>query len=229
MVGRVGLATVAMKAAVTVAVMALAAPGCGDEVADPRPSTTTEATRLTTTLPPGTAPAGAAPVERLVVAPEGPRDGYDRDLFDHWVDADGDGCRTRCEVLAQERRTDLPGLPGGGWLSTYDGYTTDDPAELEVDHVVALAEAWDSGASGWSAQRRRDFANDLDEPGALAAVTSATNRSKADRDPASWQPPARDAWCGFATGWVTTKVKWGLSADEAEVRALTNMLRGCPT
>jgi hypothetical protein len=166
-------------------------------------------------------------VDLLVVAPEGGDAGYDRELFDYWIDADSDGCDTRCEVLEAERRTDLAGLPGGGWLSTYDGYTTADSSELEVDHVVALAEAWRSGASAWERARRAAFANDLDDPGALIAVTASANRSKGDRDPASWQPPNRGAWCEFATAWATTKARWGLSADQAEVGALKNMLAGC--
>ena len=164
-------------------------------------------------------------VGRLAVADEGPRAGYAAALFRHWTDVDGDGCDTRCEVLAAQRRTDLAGLPGGGWLSIYDGYTTSDPSELEIDHVVALAEAWDSGASSWDADRREAFANDPDE---LLAVTLATNRSKSDRDPAKWQPPNRDAWCQFGTTWTRVKLKWGLTADPAEVRALQNMLTGCP-
>ncbi len=176
---------------------------------------------VTTAPPADDVPAG---VDMHVIAPEGPRDGYDRSLFEHWIDDDGDGCRTRCEVLERERRTHLPGLPGGGWLSAYDGYSTPDPAELEVDHVVALAEAWDSGAATWDADRRRAFANDLD---ALTAVTAATNRSKGDRDPADWQPPARDAWCGYAAQWIEVKVRWSLTADEAEVGALRNLLAGC--
>lgn len=93
-------------------------------------------------------------VARLTVADEGPRSGYASTLFRHWTDVDGDGCDTRCEVLAAQRRTDLAGLPTGGWLSIYDGYTTPDPSELEIDHVVALAEAWDSGASSWDAGQR---------------------------------------------------------------------------
>ena len=75
--------------------------------------------------------------------------------------------------------------------------------------------------------RRQAFANDLDDPGALIAVTAATNRSKSDRDPASWQPPNEEAWCEFAAAWVTTKARWGLTADNAEVAALRNMLTGC--
>jgi hypothetical protein len=173
------------------------------------------------------APADGSVVDRLVVAPEGDGAGYDRDLFEHWSDADGDGCDTRCEVLETERRDDLEGLAGGGWLSIYDGYTTPDEGELEIDHVVALAEAWRSGAASWDPGRREAFANDLDDPGALVAVTAATNRSKSDRDPASWQPPDRSAWCWFAGAWATTKVRWELTADRAEVDALRNMLAGC--
>jgi len=188
-------------------------------------TTTSEAVAPTTSTLAGDA-AAAAWIDRLVVQPESTDKGYERALFEQWIDADGDGCDTRCEVLAAERRSDLPGLDSG-WLSIYDGYSTDDSTELDVDHVVALAEAWRSGASAWDAGRRRDFANDLDEPDALIAVTASTNRSKGDRDPAEWQPPNHAAWCQWALGWARTKVRWGLTADEAEVRALRNIVAGC--
>ena len=70
------------------------------------------------------------------------------------------------------------------------------------------------------------FANDLDS-GQLVAVTAATNRSKSDRDPADWQPPNRDAWCEWGAAWIGVKAKWDLTADRAEVDALTNIMRGC--
>jgi Protein of unknown function (DUF1524) len=199
------------------------------------PSTTPVPTTAPSKAPP---PATALPgeprissasfVDQLRVAPEASDAGYDRDLFNHWTDADFDGCDTRCEVLEVERRTDLSSVPGGGWLSIYDGYSTPDATDLEIDHVVALAEAWRSGANTWDPARREAFANDLDAPGALVAVTASSNRSKSDRDPASWQPPNREAWCEFARGWVTTKVRWALTADQAEVDTLRNMLGGCP-
>jgi Protein of unknown function (DUF1524) len=161
------------------------------------------------------------------VAPESSDAGYDRGLFPVWDDVDGDGCDSRCEVLAAERRTDLRGLPGGGWSSLYDGVTTGDPGDLEIDHVVALAEAWRSGAAGWDAARRAAFANDLAVPGELIAVTTAVNGGKRDRDPAAWQPPDQGARCTFATSWVTTKVRWGLTADAADVAALRSLLAAC--
>lgn len=165
-------------------------------------------------------------IDRLHVAPQGPMTGYSRSLFEHWIDADSNSCNTRCEVLRRQRRPALPGLPDGGWISGYDGYSTPNRSELDIDHVVPLGEAWSSGAASWDPTMRRAFANDL-ESGELRAVTEASNRSKGDRDPARWQPSARSFWCQYVTDWVSVKLRWGLTADPAEVRALTNMSRGC--
>ena len=164
-------------------------------------------------------------LDDLEVAAESTDGGYDRTLF-------GRGeCSVRAAVLVAEstRPAARRGctVTGGEWLSVYDGYRTDDPSELEVDHLVALHEAWKSGADGWSADRREAFAADVGHPGALVAVTAAMNRSKGDKDPAVWQPPNRAAWCLYAADWVTVKLRWGLSVDAAELRALRNMLAGC--
>lgn len=198
----------------------------------PRPTTTTKPTATTTTRPsPGGDPT--AVLAGLRVAPEGARTGYDRGLFDHWVDDDGDSCDTREEVLIDESRSraqvDLYGctVVAGDWFSAYDGLSFSDPAELDIDHVVALAEAWDSGASGWDASRRRAFANDLDRPEALIAVSASSNRSKSDLDPGQWKPTREAAWCQYARDWVTVKKAWDLSADQNEVDDLKVMLRTC--
>ena len=124
-------------------------------------------------------------------------------------------------MLAAERRPDV------GWVSIYDGFVTSDKSQIEIDHVVALAEAWRSGAWNWDNARREAFANDLDEPDALIAVSSASNQSKADKDPAEWRPPLRTAWCQWAEGWTRVKVKWDLSADKPEADALRLMLQDC--
>jgi hypothetical protein len=71
------------------------------------------------------------------------------------------------------------------------------------------------------------FANDLDDPGALVAVTGASNRSKGDSDPATWQPSDPGDRCAFAGDWTATKVRWGLTADPAEVAALRSILATC--
>lgn len=167
----------------------------------------------------------------LRVAPEN-RAGYDRSLFVHWIDADGDGCDTRHEVLiAQAIVKPRVGagctLTGGTWVSLYDGLLVTDPAGLQIDHVVALAEAWDSGASTWTAARREAYANDLDVPFALLAVSAATNQSKSDDDPADWLPPAPAATCPFLGDWIAVKVRWDLAVDPRELDALAHDIRDC--
>ncbi|PDP85415.1 HNH endonuclease [Glycomyces fuscus] len=174
----------------------------------------------------------AVAVAALPVTDEDGR-GYDRSLFPHWVDADRDGCNTRAEVLVEEavRMPEVgPGcrLGGGEWESYYDGRTHTEVRGLDVDHVVPLAEAWESGASEWTTDRRRDYANDLGEPVALVAVTASENRSKADQDPSQWLPPSPEALCRYVTGWATVKVRWGLTVDPAEHDALVRLAADCP-
>lgn len=109
--------------------------------------------------------------------------GYDRAKFNLWVDADHDGCDTRAEVLIQEA-TVTPrvgadcALAGGKWRSPYDGVTTTDSSTFDIDHLVPLAEAWQSGAWKWSAATRQAYANDLGYRPDLIAVTAHENRSK---------------------------------------------------
>ncbi|MDT9593959.1 HNH endonuclease family protein [Nocardioides zeae] len=174
----------------------------------------------------------AQAVADLPVATES-RTGYDRDLFEHWVDADGDGCATRAEVLIEEAE-DAPSvgsgcsISGGRWFSYYDATSYSSASDLDIDHMVPLAEAWDSGASGWSAGKREAYANDLDFYGSLIAVSASTNRSKSDQDPAEWMPPAGYA-CRYVTEWVSVKHRWGLSVDSAEKSALASVAAGCTT
>jgi hypothetical protein len=155
------------------------------------------------------------------------RSGYDRDAFRHWVDADGDCQDTRDEVLAAEALTKVSGcdIQEGRWRSVYDGRVVAESSELDVDHMVALAEAWDSGARRWTAGTRERFANDLDDRRSLVAVTSSSNRSKSDNDPAEWLPDRRR--CGYVTSWVAVKTRWSLAVDRAERRALVSLAQGC--
>jgi hypothetical protein len=173
-----------------------------------------------------------AGVAGLPVAAE-VRTGYDRALFPLWIDADGDGCNTRFEVLIAEATT-APSvgsgcrLTGGRWLSYYDNATWTDPADLDIDHLVPLAEAWDSGARAWTTAQRRGYANDLGDPRDLVAVTDNVNQAKGDQDPATWMPSYPPARCRYVDEWVAVKIRWRLTVDTAEKTALTSLAAGCP-
>ncbi len=168
---------------------------------------------------------------RLATRPEHAA-GYTRSAFLHWIDADGNGCDTRDEVLIQESRTPARIGPGcaisGTWRSAYDGKTTTRLASFDIDHVVALKEAWDSGAWAWSPVRRESYANDLGDSRTLRAVSAASNRSKGEKDPAQWLPPLVSFRCTYATEWIAVKTRWSLAVDSSEKAALRRILTGCP-
>ena len=197
----------------------------------PSPSTTTVSTpAFTSTSAPSAAPAPGL-LGALTVAAEGSRNGYDRSLFSHWRDTNGSGCDARQDTLAEQ----VIGFPQvdlfdscviveGDWYSIFDGVThAGSPSELDIDHVVALAEAWDSGAANWDSATRRRFAND---PAHLVAVTASSNRSKGDSDLTEWRP-LRSAWCVTATITAQVKAAYGLSVDRAEYDAIAEMLGTC--
>ncbi|MEV3989588.1 HNH endonuclease family protein [Streptomyces sp. NPDC049837] len=177
----------------------------------------------------------AEAVASLPLATES-RTGYQRTSFRHWnagAVAD-DGCNTRAEVLlaeATEAPRVLPGcqLIGGRWWSYYDRTWVTPSGLLDIDHMVPLAEAWDSGASQWTHKRREAYANDLGSPTSLVAVTARSNRSKADQDPSEWLPPAQEVHCQYAAEWTATKLRWSLSLDPTERQSLTTLATACPT
>jgi hypothetical protein len=158
--------------------------------------------------------------------------GYSRSYFPTWIDADHDGCNTRYEVLIAESLTKVHVGAGcylthGKWRSVYDGYVSTNPTKFQIDHVVALKEAWDSGAWAWTAARRKAYANDLGDGRTLRAVSISSNERKGDKDPAQWLPPLASFRCTYATWWVDIKVRWRLSVDSAERAALRNVLIHC--
>jgi Protein of unknown function (DUF1524) len=159
--------------------------------------------------------------------------GYERSLFKTWIDADGDGCDTREEVLKAEA-VEAPTqgssctLTGGEWYSWYDEATWTNKSDVDIDHVVPLGEVWTSGGNDWTTARRTAYANDLGDDRTLEAVTDNVNQSKGDRDPAHWMPPAASATCKYIDYWVASKTRWQLTADSAEVSALQSYASGCP-
>lgn len=185
---------------------------------------------------PGQAAAGttySAPlrtaVTSLPVAAES-RTGYSRDLFRHWIDADGDGCDTREEVLIAEAVVAPTigagcALSGGSWYSYYDARTWTDKADIDIDHLVPLAEAWDSGASGWTSAQRQSFANDLGDGRDLVGVTDSVNQTKSDQDPAEWMPAQER--CRYVGEWVAVKKRWALTVDASEKSALSSLAASC--
>ncbi|TLS45814.1 HNH endonuclease [Streptomyces montanus] len=161
------------------------------------------------------------------------RAGYERSKFRHWTDADRDGCNTRMEILTSEAVTAPEQGPncvltGGLWYSSYDDQYFDNARKLDVDHLVPLAEAWDSGASRWSAKEREAYANDLDDARALIAVSAASNRSKADQDPSTWLPAFAGYRCQYVIDWVADKTRYQLAVDPSEEAALSETLSRCP-
>ena len=158
---------------------------------------------------------------------------YDRKLYEHWADADGDCLDTRQEVLIAESQSpaklDSTGcrVRTGLWFDPYTGQRVTDPSRLDIDHLVPLAEAHRSGAGSWTPGQRRRFANDLTHPDALIAVTAASNRSKGDSDPALWLPPNEGFRCEYVRQWVIAKATWGLDMDPTEKEAVRGVLWKC--
>ena len=171
----------------------------------------------------------SALLEQLTVAPEEPI-GYDRDLFPHWITRNG--CTTRNRVLIDEStitvtRNSNCTVTAGRWYSLFDDVWVDVPRSLDVDHMVPLAEAWRSGARNWTESTRRAFANDLDDPRSLIAVSASSNRSKSDSDPADWLPSYTAHRCDYVGAWVAIKHRWELSIDSREKAAIQRVLSGC--
>jgi Protein of unknown function (DUF1524) len=184
---------------------------------------------------PGTAHAAtySAPlttaIADLPVATES-RTGYSRDLFPHWIDADGDGCSTRNEVLISEADDPVTvgsgcSLSGGRWFSYYDRVSWTDTGRVDIDHMVPLAEAWDSGAGSWTTSVRQSYANDLGDSRSLVGVTDSVNQAKGDQDPAEWLPTYDN--CRYLREWVAVKHRWRLTVDSAEKGALQSLASGC--
>ncbi|BCY08041.1 HNH endonuclease family protein [Actinoplanes sp. L3-i22] len=165
----------------------------------------------------------------LTVAAEANASTYDRDLFPHWITISGT-CNTRETVLKRDGSnvvvSSACAATSGSWFSPYDGATWTAASDLDIDHVVPLAEAWRSGASAWTTAKRQSFANDLTRP-QLIAVTDNVNQSKSDQDPSTWQPSVTSYRCTYARMWIAVKYYWALTLQSTEKTALQTMLNTC--
>ena len=167
----------------------------------------------------------------LRVAAEADPGGYDREAFGYPDGGtDSRGCSTRARVLIRDStvpaQVAYPGCKvlSGRWVDSYTGTTYEDLTKVSIDHLVPLKQAWVSGAASWPAARLVAFGNDVERVEALKVIGGSGNASKGDKDPARWMPPLRSAWPAYARAWLTVKVAYGLTADQAEVDALRAML-----
>jgi len=201
--------------------------------------------------PPAPHPVGGATdadavlalLAKLPVKGRAPKTGYDRALFgpawtdDVTVDGGHNGCDTRNDVLRRDL-VDLVIKQGSNGCTVlsgvlhdpYTGKTIDftrgqaTSGAVQIDHVVALSDAWQKGAQGRSKQQREDFAND---PINLQAVDGPTNERKGDGDAATWLPPNKSYRCTYVSRQVQVKAKYGLWVTAAEKAAIQRVLGTC--
>lgn len=184
----------------------------------------------------GKIPASAGKtLKDLEVAPPGSMAGYDREDFPHWSDAREFGWRvpdSSCDVrdaalirdgeeLVIEEGCDVE---YGRWRDPYTRQTFTDPLDIDIDHVVPLANAFRSGASGWNETQREEFAND---PNNLLSVEDNANQEKGDKGPEAWKPSNRAIWCSYAKRWIGVKSGYALTVNPQEKAALERMLSTC--
>ncbi|MCQ8833011.1 HNH endonuclease family protein [Streptomyces malaysiensis] len=186
----------------------------------------------------GPAVSGSAlsAVASLTVKGRAPKTGYERDEFgSSWVDTDDNGCGTRDDILKRDLK-DVKFRDGHCLVAS--GTLTDEPytgrdvrfvrgrSKVDIDHVVALSDAWQKGAWKWDRDKRLAFAND---PLNLIAVDASANRRKGDGDAATWLPPNTAYRCDYVARQVVVKEVYGLWVTGAEKAAMRRVLGGCPT
>jgi hypothetical protein len=155
---------------------------------------------------------------------------YSRSSFKHWIDEDGDCLNTRQEVLQKDslESVEIQGcrVVRGKWYDVYSGQFYTQSSKLDIDHIVPLHEAWESGADKWTAKKRKEFANDYDN---LVAVSRSLNRQKGAKDPAEWLPPHKQYICEYIAKWLHIKAKYNLAMDLKEQEKIKEIQGKCLT
>ncbi len=181
-----------------------------------------------------------ATLETLPVKGRAPKTGYTRDQFGQaWADVDRNGCDTRNDIL----KRDLTSLTykantrncvvlSGTLLDRYSGESINfirgniTSMEVQIDHVVALSNAWQTGAFKLTAEQRKALAND---PMNLFAVKGRLNSQKGDGDAATWLPPLKSFRCTYVAQQIAVKAKYSLWVVPPEKAAMLSILAKCPT
>jgi hypothetical protein len=184
-------------------------------------------------------PRWCAPLAVLVVLVSASaaqdRPPYERSLYRHWIRVEGTCRDVRAVVLIRgaEPGTIIfadPGecrVGGGVWRDPYTGQMFTSPSDIDIDHMVPLKNAHESGGWAWDQDRRRQYANNLTYRWHLLAVSRSANRSKGDRSPDQWKPGNPDFWCQYGEAWATVKTLYQLETTEPERAALREILATC--
>ena len=181
-----------------------------------------------------------AVLETLPVKGRAPKTGYSRDVFGQsWADVDRNGCDTRNDILKRDL-TSIVFKPktrncvvlSGTLIDRYSGEMINfvrgnvSSMEVQIDHVVALSNAWQTGAFKLSATQRTALAND---PLNLFAVKGKLNLQKSDGDAATWVPPLKSFRCAYVAQQIAVKAKYSLWVVAPEKAAMSAILAQCPT
>lgn len=156
-----------------------------------------------------------------------PTGGYDRGSWPHWIDEDGDCQNTRTEILIRDnignlkfKRNKRCNVSWGEWRCPYTGKVFEKASDVDIDHIVPLAHAHQSGGANWTRSKKRRFAND---PTNLIAVEDNINQQKRDQAPHQWKPPLKVFWKKYAQLWRAVKKKYRLKISAEEEAALRKM------
>ncbi len=155
---------------------------------------------------------------------------YNRSLYKHWIDANGDCENTRTEVLKRDSYYTLGGScnskTGGKWKCPFYCTYHYNKSQIDIDHFIPLKNAHKTGGCKWSSTTRKNFANDLGYYWSLRATSASANRSKGDRDPVNWLPKSSCMnKCYYSNVWIAVKYRWGLWVTSTEKAGLQNNCR----
>lgn len=232
-----GLAALALLAGCAVPVTSERPDAGSHQASGDRTSTAAAGSRATTPSGRHEQETALDQLATLEVKGRAPMTGYDRERFGAaWLDADRNGCDTRNDILRRDlsRRSYDPGTHGCVVVSgrLHDPYTNSaidfvkgDGGLVDIDHVVALGNAWVTGGFRWEIRKRAALAND---PMNLLAVDASANRQKGDGDAATWLPGNKGYRCQYVARQIGVKAKYGLWVTPPEKDAMSRTLAGCP-